>query len=229
MSNSIATEFEAIFFDMDGTLINSEPQWMLAETELMAEYGHAWTIEDQRYCLGGPLTKVGIYMSKLAGSVESPEFFHEELVRRTIRAFEQEIEYMPGAFELLMESIEAGIAVGLVTASPAPMMRATLSRFPEGLFNVTISGDDVALTNPSPECYILAAKTLGVNIENCIILEDSITGVAAASASGAFVIAIPHLVSIEESPRLKVLQTLDGITVERLKRIYRSIDRAELV
>ena len=79
--------FEAVFFDMDGTFVNSEPHWLAGETELMAEYGHAWTKADQQYCLGGPLSKVGRYMWELAGEKESPEWFHHELVRRTLTHF----------------------------------------------------------------------------------------------------------------------------------------------
>ena len=104
-------EFEAIFFDMDGTLINSEPHWLLAETELMAEYGHPWTKEDQQYCLGGPLPKIGKYMWELSGQSMSPEYFHQELVRRAIARIIAGTEFMPGASELLHEAISEGVLV----------------------------------------------------------------------------------------------------------------------
>jgi len=94
--------FEAVFFDMDGTFVNTEPHWLAAETELMADFGHTWTFEDQRFCLGGPLSKVGKYMWELAHQVNSPEWFHHELVARTIKRFEEKIEYMPGSRELFL-------------------------------------------------------------------------------------------------------------------------------
>ncbi len=212
--------FEAVFFDMDGTFVNSEPHWLAAETELMAEYGHAWTHEDQQYCLGGPLDKVGRYMASLSGEQKSPEFFRDELVKRTIEHFQSDIEYMPGALELLLELKSEGVALGLVTASPEPMMRATLGRLDENLFDVAISGDDVAVTKPSPEAYLLAANTLGVNIENCIVLEDSNTGISAAKASGAFVIAIPMFISVSPEDRLVVLDSLSGISAKDLEELY---------
>ncbi len=222
-------EFEAIFFDMDGTLINSEPHWLLAETELMAEYGHPWTKEDQQYCLGGPLPKIGKYMWELSGQSMSPEYFHQELVRRAIARIIAGTEFMPGASELLHEAISEGVLVGLVTASPAPMLEATLSKFPEKTFNVALSGDDVSVTKPSPECYFLAAKRLNVAIENCVILEDSLTGVAAAIASGAFVIAIPHLVKVEEGKRVRVLKSLEGVGLNQIEELYRQSQTMEVM
>ena len=77
-----ATQFAAILFDMDGTVIDSEPVWLGKERALMAEFGHQWSDENQQFCLGGPLSKVGRYMSELAGEVEAPEFFEYELITR---------------------------------------------------------------------------------------------------------------------------------------------------
>lgn len=218
----MSRNFEAVFFDMDGTFVNSEPHWLAAETSLMAEYGHEWTQEDQRYCLGGPLSKVGQYMYELAGKVESPEFFHHELVRRTVEHFQSHIEYMPGALELLLQLKKEGIPVGLVTASPSSMMSATLSRLPEEYFNVAVSGDDVKVTKPDPEGYILAAERLGVDISHSIILEDSLTGISAAVSSGAFVVAVPMMVTVTEKPRQKIVHSLVDVSVDTLEDFYNS-------
>ncbi len=218
----MSRNFEAVFFDMDGTFVNSEPHWLAAETSLMAEYGHEWTQEDQRYCLGGPLSKVGQYMYELAGKVESPEFFHHELVRRTVEHFQSHIEYMPGALELLLQLKKEGIPVGLVTASPSSMMSATLSRLPEEYFDVAVSGDDVKVTKPDPEGYILAAERLGVDISHSIILEDSLTGISAAVSSGAFVVAVPMMVTVTEKPRQKIVHSLVDVSVDTLEDFYNS-------
>ena len=66
--------YDAVFFDMDGLLVNSEPLWLEAETELMANFGYAWRTEDQNQCLGGPLSRVGTYMFERSGNQESPEY-----------------------------------------------------------------------------------------------------------------------------------------------------------
>ncbi len=225
----MSRNFEAVFFDMDGTFVNSEPHWLAAETSLMAEYGHEWTHEDQRYCLGGPLSKVGQYMYELAGKVESPEFFHHELVRRTVEHFQSHIEYMPGALELLLQLKEEGIPVGLVTASPSSMMSATLSRLPEEYFDVAVSGDDVKVTKPDPEGYILAAERLGVDISHSIILEDSLTGISAAVSSGAFVVAVPMMVTVTEKPRQKIVHSLVDVSVDTLEDFYNSVLTGESI
>lgn len=225
----MSRNFEAVFFDMDGTFVNSEPHWLAAETSLMAEYGHEWTQEDQRYCLGGPLSKVGQYMYELAGKVESPEFFHHELVRRTVEHFQSHIEYMPGALELLLQLKKEGIPVGLVTASPSSMMSATLSRLPEEYFDVAVSGDDVKVTKPDPEGYILAAERLGVDISHSIILEDSLTGISAAVSSGAFVVAVPMMVTVTEKPRQKIVHSLVDVSVDTLEDFYNSVLTGESI
>jgi HAD superfamily hydrolase (TIGR01509 family) len=212
--------FSAVFFDMDGTFVNTEPHWLSAERELMAEYGHPWTVEDQQYCLGGPLTKVGKYMWELAGEKESPELFHHELVRRTIAYFDSGIDFMPGAHELLLELKSENVLVGLVTASPAPLLSATLKSMDVQYFDVTISSADVKNVKPDPEAYLLAAQKIGVDITQTLILEDSLTGIAAGIASGASVIAIPHIVKVPEVGRVRVISSLAGVDVASLKDLY---------
>jgi HAD superfamily hydrolase (TIGR01509 family) len=212
--------FSAVFFDMDGTFVNTEPHWLIAETELMAQFGHPWTVADQQFCLGGPLTKVGKYMWELAGQKESPDYFHHELVRRTIAHFDSGIEFMPGALELLLELKSHNVPVGLVTASPAPLLSATLQSLDEQYFDVTVSSADVKKVKPDPEGYILAANRIGVDINDTLILEDSLTGIAAGIASGAAVIAIPHIVEVPEQGRVRVISSLEGMTVDSLINLY---------
>ena len=69
--------FDAVFFDMDGLMVDSEPQWLISETQLTGEYGYEWTSQDQVACLGGPLTRVGEYMYEKCKRAQSPEFFPE--------------------------------------------------------------------------------------------------------------------------------------------------------
>ena len=214
--------FEAVFFDMDGTFVNSEPHWLKAERELMLEYGHEWTLVDQQYCVGGPLSKVGEYMWQLAGKSNSPEWFHQELVNRTVANFHTNVQFMPGAFELLQEIKGAGLPVGLVTASPAVMMNATLNAVGLNLFDVAISGDDVSITKPHPECYLQAAKKLGVNIQRSLILEDSQTGISAARASGGLLLAVPTFMDLIDSEQFQVVPTLDGLELSHIEVLFAS-------
>jgi HAD superfamily hydrolase (TIGR01509 family) len=207
--------FSAVLIDMDGTLIDSEPQWLESETELMKRFGYDWTPADQTYCLGGPLTKVGVYMHSLVNQ-ESPEFFTNTLIALTEEKLAITLNFMPGALELVDELNELGIPMALVTASPRNLMRAALSALPFEYFTVAISGEDVKRTKPDPEGYLKAAKQLSVPISECLVLEDSLTGVTAALDSGAFVLGIPHFVKLPDHARLRLISTLDGMSANDL-------------
>ena len=212
--------FDAIFFDMDGLTINSEPQWLEAEIELTAPFGYSWTLQDQAACLGGPLTKVGQYMAKKTGGAKSGPDFHSEIVELMASKVSKRAEFMPGARELLTELRDAGIALALVSASPRVIVDAALSHVQPLPFKTTISSDDVTQTKPDPEGYLKAATLLDVEIENCLILEDSLTGVKAAQASGAKVIAVPHLVHIESNSQTKVIKSLNELNYKILKELF---------
>lgn len=210
----------AVLFDMDGTLIDSEPYWLIAETELMAEFGHVWTKSDQAHCLGGPLDRVGRYMSELANEVREWQFFTNSLVERVTHKFLDGLTFVAGAKEMLIEISELGIPLALVSASPRPLVDAALAVSPQGIFDASVSNSEVTRSKPDPEGYLLAATLLGVNIEDCLVLEDSITGVTAGLASGAHVLAIPHLVTIAPNPHLRIVPTLQGRTFADVLELF---------
>jgi len=212
--------FDAVLFDMDGLTINSEPQWLEAETELTAKYGYQWTIEDQAYCLGGPLSKVGQYMSDLVDGVEDGEFFHRELVNLMVQKVTIKVNFMPGAQELLKKLDLINIPMALVSASPRSIVDAALKHISPLPFSATISADDVSNTKPDPEGYLKAAELLSIDIKRCLILEDSLTGVTAARASGAKVVAVPHLVKIDEDYQTKVIESLEEVSLDLLHEFY---------
>lgn len=214
--------FEAIFFDMDGLTINSEPQWLEAEIELTAPYGYTWSTEDQAACLGGPLWRVGQYMSDVCNGAEDGEHFHKAIVDLMADKVRHFADFMPGAKSLLGQLNETDIPLALVSASPRVIVDAALSHVQPTPFRITISSDDVKVTKPDPEGYLKAASLLDANIANCLILEDSATGVKAAQASGARVIAVPHLVKIAEDAQTKIVHSLEELSFERLKELYRN-------
>ena len=194
---------EAIFFDMDGLLVDTEPYWLATESELMAEFNVNWTEEDQLYCLGGPMAKVGNYMFELANYQQSPQWFVEELVERVAKKF-MSISLMPGVASLLNECQMQKIPSALVSASPRRLVNAVLEAVPNHPFAHTISADDVLRGKPHPDPYFRAAELLNVDIGRSIILEDSPTGVTAARASGAWVIAVPHIATIAPAPKIRM-------------------------
>ena len=206
---------EAVFFDMDGTLVDTEPYWWACERELMAEYDYAWSEADQQHCLGGPLTRVGSYMQKIA-KVESSEYFMDQLILRVQRAFENGLNFMPGAYELMLSLYEAGIPLALVSASPRVLVDATLASLEKNFFPVSVSSNDVKENKPFPEPYLTAAIALGVDITHSIVLEDSMTGITSAQASGAMVVAVPHLITVPPHPRTISISTLVDVNLDSI-------------
>ncbi len=212
--------FDAIFFDMDGLLVDSEPQWLESEQEITAEYGYQWRLEDQVACLGGPLSRVGEYMHNKCGNAQTPSFFTEKLISVQAAKMLGQTPLMPGAFELVKSLQANGVKTGLVSASPRIIVDAVLSNIGSDLFPFSISSDDVTQTKPHPDAYLKAAAITGSKIGDCLVFEDSLTGVAAATSSGAWLIAVPHLVTVEESARVRSIKSLEKISFDLLGKLW---------
>ena len=211
--------FEAVFFDMDGLMVDSEPEWLKSETEVTAAFGYSWLEEDQVACLGGPLTKVGQYMFDKCGQQQSPQFFTQTLIDTQVARMRGNTPTMPGAIELVRELQLHGVKTALVSASPRNIVDAVLDNLGHDLFPFSISSDDVTVTKPDPECYLKAATLSGSEISECLVFEDSITGITAAKASGAYLIAVPHLVSVAESVRVRVIKSLEQLSYSKLSQL----------
>jgi HAD superfamily hydrolase (TIGR01509 family) len=211
--------FDAVFFDMDGLMVDSEPEWFLSVMEVTKPFGYSWLEEDQIACLGGPLSKVGQYMFDKCGQKESPEYFTQTLIDTQVARMRGNTPTMPGAVELVRELQTYGIKTALVSASPRNIVDAVLNNLGHDLFPFSISADDVKRTKPDPEAYLKAAEMIGSEITNCLIFEDSLTGMKAAVASGAYLIGVPHLVSIEESARVRVIKSLQQLSYSKLQEL----------
>jgi len=210
----------AILFDMDGTLIDSEPLWLKTEIEVMAEVGCHWDEQDQINCLGGPAERTERYMQERSQNIKPYGYFINRLHEVMRARITNELDLIPNALSLLKECKDAGIKTALVTASSRDLMTIVLKRFPSGTFDVVVSGDDVEKSKPDPAPYLLAAKQLSVDILKCLVLEDSLTGVQSGLSSGAKVIGIPHLVQMSEHPNLRVISSLDEITLSDILGWY---------
>jgi HAD superfamily hydrolase (TIGR01509 family) len=211
--------FEAVFFDMDGLMVDSEPEWFLSEVEVTNPFGYTWLEVDQIACLGGPLSKVGQYMFDKCGQQLSPQFFTQSLIDTQVARMRGNTPTMPGAIELVRELQSHGVKTALVSASPRNIVDAVLDNLGHELFPFSISADDVTKTKPDPEGYLKAATMSGSEISNCLIFEDSLTGMNAAMASGAYLIGVPHLVTIDESERVRVIKSLEQLSYSKLKEL----------
>ena len=221
MLTNVKTDFyDAVFFDMDGLLINSEPLWLESETQMMAEYGYEWLESDQAACLGGPLDRVGHYMSALIDGKRDGQYLTNEIIERMVEKFQGALPLMPGSAELIADLRENQVELTLVSASPRSLVDAALLNFAINPFVRSISSGDVKVSKPDPEGYLLAASSGGHDISNCLILEDSLTGVTAAKAAGAWVLAVPHLVPIEKGGRVDVTTSLANWSYQKLATKY---------
>ena len=222
----VGTFFDAVFFDMDGLMVDSEPEWFQSEIEVTKPFGYTWVESDQIACLGGPLSRVGQYMYDKCGQVQSPSFFTQELIRVQAQKMRGNTPTMPGAVELVRNLQSHGVKTALVSASPRNIVDAVLDNLGHDLFPFSISSDDVANTKPHPDCYLKAADISQSEITNCLVFEDSLTGMNAATASGAYLIAVPHLVSIEESSRVRVIKSLKQLDFQKLQQLHNDFSSA---
>jgi HAD superfamily hydrolase (TIGR01509 family) len=211
--------FKAAFFDMDGLFLDSEPQWHQSQQELCARYGYSWDDEDQRICIGGPLFRVGIYISEMCAKDMSGADVVEELTQMMLVKLSSKATLMPGAFDAVNRVREI-MPVSLVSASPRNLMDAALSTLPPEFFSFTISADDVERTKPFPDPYLLAAKKMNVDPKDCVVFEDSLTGISSAQEAGCAVVAVPHYVEVAESNTLKVIGSLESVDLPMLEDFY---------
>jgi HAD superfamily hydrolase (TIGR01509 family) len=206
-----------VLFDMDGLLVDTEPLWLEAETEVMARLGYSWTKQDQEQLLGGSMARTVSYiLGKATVPATAGEVERWMLDGMLARAAAGRVKVLPGARELLAEVARAGIPHALVTSSVRIFAEAVL----EGTaltFPVTVTGDDVKVTKPDPAPYLEAARRLNANPRQCVALEDSPNGVASATAAGCHVIAVPSQLPIKPARGVTVLSSLSSINVATLR------------
>lgn len=213
----------ALLFDMDGTVIDSEPLWLEAEIEVMAELGCHWDAHDQQNCLGGPMDRTEKYMQERSGNIKPYGYFRDNLNLVMQKKLLHDLKLVPNALELITSAKKIGIKTALVTASGSVLMNIALKKFPDGIFDATVSRDDVINSKPNPEPYLRAADLLEMNISNCVIFEDSETGVTSGLASGAQVICIPHLINLAPHENLRIVDSLSDVSIDKLLNWYPSL------
>jgi HAD superfamily hydrolase (TIGR01509 family) len=214
--------FSAAFFDMDGLFLDSEPQWHQSQQEICARYSYSWDDDDQRICIGGPLSRVGDYISDIcAHDMTGPQVV-EELTQMMLVKLSSKAILMRGAFDAV-ERVRQVMPVALVSASPRILMDAALTTLPNNFFQFTISADDVARTKPFPDPYLEAARRMGVDPATCVVFEDSLTGIASAKSAGCAVVAVPHYVDVALAPKVRVVDSLEAVSLDFLETFFSAI------
>ncbi len=211
----------AVLWDMDGTIVDTEPYWFAAEFEIVEMHGGTWSHEHARALVGSDLLDSGAYMRKHGGVDREPAEIVEMLLDRVVAQLRVEVPWRPGARELLAAVNEAGIPTALVTMSWKRFADQVVECLPSGSFRVLVTGDEVTRGKPHPEPYVLAAERLGIDARDCVAIEDSPTGVRSALAAGCRVLGVPHVVEIprdldQGSGQLVIATNLVGKTLNDL-------------
>ncbi|GAB3116218.1 HAD family phosphatase [Janibacter alkaliphilus] len=207
----------AVLWDMDGTLVDTEPYWMQAERELVEEHGGTWPDELAVQLVGQPLLVSADIIRRRSPVDLAPEEIVRRLESRVVAQIAESVPWRPGARELLAACREAGVRCALVTMSWTSLASAVVAATPEGSFALQVTGDRVARGKPDPEAYLTAASELGVAPGECVALEDSPAGVGAAVAAGVPTLAIPHVVPVPQVPGARQIATLEGLGVADLR------------
>lgn len=214
------TNLEAVLFDMDGTLVETESLWKKSEVLTMEHFGQAWTKADMRDATGGPFERVAQIMADRCGvSIDEISSVLDENIRSLF--LNEEIAVQTGARELVSSVEAAGVPLALVSNSWRVLVDLILSRV--GIqFETTVAGDEISRPKPDPLPYFTAAEMLNVNIKNCVVIEDSEPGILSGIASGAAVVALQTYFEIAPAPRLQIVDSLDELDVQDLERLVGS-------
>jgi HAD superfamily hydrolase (TIGR01509 family) len=218
-------QMQAALFDMDGTIIDSEPYWMTAERELVESFGGSWS-EEQAYALVGSGLWNSASLLKAAGvDLELDDIVHR-LSDRVLAQIDESVPWRPGVRELFQGLMDASIPCALVTMSlrknAVALAQAVEKELGQPVFQAIVAGDDVEAPKPNPEAYLKGAAALGVDIHSTVALEDSAYGAASAFSAGAVTIGIPLHVGIPHSSVHVMWSSLEGKTVSDLAEVWRA-------
>lgn len=207
-------------WDMDGTLVDTEPYWIHAELELAARDGGQWTHEDGLTLVGNDLIFSAQQLRERGGIKGTDEEIVADLLSRVIaQVREHGIPWRPGAQALLAAITAAEIPCALVTMSYANLANVVVEGLPAGSFHAVITGDMVSNGKPHPEPYLTAAQTLQVDPSLCVAIEDSVTGLTSAETAGMRTLGVKFLVDIPAASARSRVATLEHINVDDIRAI----------
>jgi HAD superfamily hydrolase (TIGR01509 family) len=216
----VATPPDAVLFDMDGTLIDSEPIWFDTEVAILADYGYVLGPEHWVKVLGQPNEIAVAYLLEVSGVPLTPQQLNDRIEDAMAERLSHGIELIAGAKELFTELDAAGIPAALVSASTRRIVDASLGSIGADHFRLTVSGDDVVHGKPHPEPYLTAARRLGVDPARCAVVEDSPNGSRSGAAAGCRVLAIPHAAPIVPHPLITVADSLAEVDLATLRALF---------
>jgi HAD superfamily hydrolase (TIGR01509 family) len=216
---------EAVIFDLDGVLIDSESVWDAARRAEVADNRGTWTDSATRAMQGMSSPEWSRYLRDELGVALEPDEISRRVVERVLAVYRREVPLLPGAVDAVRR-LAGHWPLGLASSSNRPVIDAVLRS--AGLtecFSATVSGDEVARGKPSPDVYLAAARKLDVDPVRAAAVEDSTNGLRAGAAAGMLVIAVPN----REFPPVDDALALAALVVESVGELTpRSIEEAAL-
>ena len=212
---------EAVVFDLDGVLLQSEEVWDAVREDYVRERGGRYDAEVQRAMMGMSAPEWSAYLHAEAGVPDDADTINRDVVERMLEAYRRELPLLPGAAEAVRRTA-AAFPLGLASSSNREIFEAVLELAGlSGCFRATVSSEEVARGKPAPDVYLEAARRLGIEPEACAAVEDSHAGIASAKAAGMRVIAIPNNAYPPGKEALDFadvrLASLDQLTPERIE------------
>jgi len=212
---------EAVVFDLDGVLLQSEEVWDAVREDYVRERGGRYDAEVQRAMMGMSAPEWSAYLHAEAGVPDDADTINRDVVERMLEAYRRELPLLPGAAEAVRRTA-AAFPLGLASSSNREIFEAVLELAGlSGCFRATVSSEEVARGKPAPDVYLEAARRLGIEPEACAAVEDSHAGIASAKAAGMRVIAIPNNAYPPGKEALDLadvrLASLDQLTPERIE------------
>ena len=224
------SDLQAVFWDMDGTLVDTEPYWIACEHELVEAHGGTWTEEQAELLVGQALEFSASVLQEAGVAMENREII-DHLTAQVAAKCAERIPWRPGARELLHGLNAEGIRCALVTMSFTPLAEAIVSALPADSMEFMVTGDMVTAGKPHPEAYHRAFETMAADHHQrtgetldrarCIAIEDSVPGTASALASGIVTLAVPHLSPLPSDGGWHVAETLAGLSTSDLQALLR--------
>ncbi|WP_271036534.1 HAD family hydrolase [Rhodococcus rhodochrous] len=219
----IGTGVHAVLWDMDGTLVDTEPYWFRAETLLTAEYGVAWSHEQAAALVGNSLPTSAAILREAGVDLDIRQII-DALVDSVVTQVREVVPWRPGAREMLAEIRDAGIPCVMVTMSERKLASEIHRLLPSGTFEFVISGDMVERGKPDPQPYDLAVERLSASREDLsrdriVAIEDSLPGLASAKAAGVVTLGVPNMVALPDGPGHTLWPSLEGRGLADLGRL----------
>ncbi len=212
----------AVLWDMDGTLVDTEPYWFAAEFDLVESFGGEWSHELARELVGFDLIDAA-YFIREHGNVPLPaEEIVERLLDGVVARLHRKIPWRPGARELLADLTAAGVPCALVTMSWRRFVDPIVAALPRRTFAAIVAGDEVppGEGKPHPTPYLVGAAACGADPRDCVAIEDSPTGMRSALAAGCRVIGVPNEVDLPDAPDAVLIDSLAGVRAVDLLELF---------